>query len=795
MRGDLKQAQDKAHREYQQIKDSSPEWAGKFRTLEARAALQQGLYKTALQALSSEQLPSGQPDLAIPLLTVAGEANAKMHNFSEAERALGQASELCANSALPSCGYVLKARGVLATERHQWESAEQLFQQTLIFARSHGDALLESYALLNLGYASLAQGRFDEAIDRSDAGYQRAQSVEARRLELITRANIAWAYYKLGDSEKALALFTDSEELASQLGDVWTQQNELTNMGYVYLDQRKFDVAEQSFQQALRLAQKINAREDVYNAFRVLARLTLQTGDLANASKYAENALDIARQDVNHIDELYPELVQGQIAARRGDHDKAEAIYQQVERDKTTPVFLTWEAQHALARLYEDEGRPDAADREYRAALSTFEAVRSSLQRNDSKLPFSSNASRIYDDYVHFLVAQKKTNDALRWADYSRARTLAEGLGLLRNGASAVPPPLNLPQSARQANGAFLFYWLGEAQSYLWAITPQKTGFFPLPPRSEIEASVQRYRKSLAGPQDVLGSSGQPPDRDGLWLYRTLVAPAQMLLQSGMKVVVLPDGLLNNLNFETLIVDEPKQHFWIEDADVVNASSLRVLAASLSHEGGAKWKRPGDLLLIGNSVAPSKEYPELPRAADQMAEVAKHFPPAAQRSFTREGATPEAYLAAVPERFSYIHFVAHGTASRLSPLDSAIVLSRSAADPDSFKLYARDIIRHPLHADLVTISACYGAGERSYSGEGLVGLAWAFLRAGAHDVIAGLWEVTDVSTDQLMDRFYEEVERGASVDAALRTAKLSLLHGTTFRNPYYWAPFQLYAGS
>ena len=87
-------------------------------------------------------------------------------------------------------------------------------------------------------YASLAQGRFDEAIGWSDAGHQLAKSVDARRLELITRANIAWAYYKLGDSEKALASLTESKELASQLGDVWTEQNELTNIGYVYMDER-----------------------------------------------------------------------------------------------------------------------------------------------------------------------------------------------------------------------------------------------------------------------------------------------------------------------------------------------------------------------------------------------------------------------------------------------------------------------------------------------------------------------------------------------------------------------------
>ena len=198
---------------------------------------------------------------------------------------------------------------------------------------------------------------------------------------------------------------------------------------------------------------------------------------------------------------------------------------------------------------------------------------------------------------------------------------------------------------------------------------------------------------------------------------------------------------------------------------------------------------------MGDSVAPSREYPELPKAAVQMESIARHFPEAGRRILSRGQATPAAYFETSPEQFSHIHFVAHGTASRLSPLDSAIVLSRGGAENDSFKLYARDIIRHPLRADLVTISACYGAGERSYSGEGLVGLSWAFLRAGAHNVIAALWEATDVSTEQLMSRFYDEVDKGASPDAALRTAKLSLLRGSAFHNPFYGAPFQLYAGS
>jgi CHAT domain-containing protein len=257
------------------------------------------------------------------------------------------------------------------------------------------------------------------------------------------------------------------------------------------------------------------------------------------------------------------------------------------------------------------------------------------------------------------------------------------------------------------------------------------------------------------------------------------------------KIFVIPDGSLNNLNFETLIVPDPQAHYWIEDATIANASSLRVLAASQSSPA----RRARRLLLVGDSVAPSKDYPELPKASVQMESVARHFPAEQRQIFARAAATPAAYVGSPLERFSYIHFVAHGTASRLSPLDSAIVLSRDSANGDSFKLYARDIIRHRLRADLVTISACYGAGERAYSGEGLVGLSWAFQRAGAHHVIAALWEATDASSLRLMEEFYSQLEKGAGPDSALRSAKLALLHGSSFHNPFYWAPFQLYAGS
>src|ERR1700751_2088389 len=68
------------------------------------------------------------------------------------------------------------------------------------------------------------------------------------------------------------------------------------------------------------------------------------------------------------------------------------------------------------------------------------------------------------------------------------------------------------------------------------------------------------------------------------------------------------------------------------------------------------------------------------------------------------------------------------------------------------------------------------AGTKSYAGEGLVGLSWALLRAGAHNVIAGLWEVSNASAPQLMDELYMGLRAGEDPASALRKAKLPLVH-------------------
>src|SRR5207244_854976 len=95
LHGDLKQSQDEAARGYQQFRDSHPEWASRFRVLEARAALWRGLYEEVLQLLSSATTSEDQPDFAIPALTLTGVAHTYLANFESAQRDIDNATRLC----------------------------------------------------------------------------------------------------------------------------------------------------------------------------------------------------------------------------------------------------------------------------------------------------------------------------------------------------------------------------------------------------------------------------------------------------------------------------------------------------------------------------------------------------------------------------------------------------------------------------------------------------------------------------------------------------------------------------
>ncbi|HEX4066364.1 MAG TPA: CHAT domain-containing protein [Acidobacteriaceae bacterium] len=681
---------------------------------------------------------------------------------------------------------MLSARWALASAQGQYDKSFDLGLQELAVARRFGQPFDEATALTNLAFTCLHQERFDEAIDWMDASNRVATPLDAEDLLLTNVGNLGWAYYSLGDRERGLALFEDAERRAVALGDTDETIIWLTTIGYAYRDMGELARATDSYRRALELAKTTNNREEVINSLEDLAHLSVDEQDPDAGDKYLRRLDPLINASGNRLDALDVTLARGRIAAAHRQDQQAEQLFRRIEADPASQITMRLGAEHEMARLDEAEGHIDDAKTMYVTALTTFESARAQIRNEDSKLPYLENATPIYDDYIHLLVTQGKAEEALAAADQSRAKTLAQGLGLIADDPSFRPESIHPGAIAAKAGATLLFYWLGERQSWLWAITPRKTMVFPLPSEKEIMRLVERYRRTLQAPEDPL----VPVSEDGVALYRILVAPAKELLPPGGNVVVLCDGILSELNFETLIVPDTRPHYWIEDANIVSAPSLLMLATSRTPPAGNR-----KLLMIGNALSPNPEYPELSNASIEMRRIRRHFQPQEETVFERRQANPEAYLGSSPQRYSYIDFVAHGIASRTDPLDSAIILSRTSAGEDSFRLHAREIMQHPIDARLVTIAACYGGGTRAYAGEGLVGLSWAFLYAGAHNVIGALWEVSDASTPQLMDALYQNLEDGLPPGSALRQAKLSLLHGTgPFRRPFFWAPFQLYTG-
>jgi len=784
--GYLEKCQYQAEREYRRSLHFDQALADKFLLLEADAMLWRGLNEDAYQILSLWSHADGDKDELVRVRTMQGVALDHLQRFAEASEKFSEAGRLCAGYDYSSCSGLPRARGVMSIARGDLIQAHQQLLESLELAQRHNDKFAQAIAALNLGVVGLQTDHFDEALDWSNSAYRSAISLGAEDLAQAAVSNLGWAYFKLGDSERALKFLDEAAKDAIRLGDPGAEIGVLANAAYIYQSAGDLTRATQMDLQIIKQAKEIRSSEYTINALEDLAHISVGSGDLDAVAKYVEQVTPLIQSNANRLDQLDVMLAQAAVAAGRQQNAQAEQIFRTVEHDPAAEVSMKLQAERELAHLYEIRGDLVSTNRMYRTALNTFESARDQLRDENSKLPFFANVTGIYDDYIHFLVSQHRSDEALLVADQSRARTLAQGLGIDNTNSAADRSRLRPASIAQKTGATLLFYWLGEKESYLWAIGADKTSLYTLPPQKEISQFIQRYHKTLLGFGDPLENS----DADGRALYDKLIAPAAESLRSNPKIIVFSDGTLSQLNFETLIAPAPRPHYLIEDATISFAPSLQMLASS-HHAGSAQRK----LLLIGGAISPGPDYPNLHMASTEMQHIQQQVGARNTVIYAREHATPAAYLNADPHQFSYIHFVAHGIASRTDPLDSAIILSRSPSVEDSFKLHARDIIQHPIRADLVTISACYGSGARSFAGEGPIGLAWAFLRAGAHNVIGALWEVSDESAPRMMSDLYQGLNTGLSPSAALRRAKLAMLRSKKeFRKPFYWAPLQVYTG-
>ena len=660
--------------------------------------------------------------------------------------------------------------------QRDWNGALESVREAGQIASIRHEKTQQALVLETRGLIDLRRSRFEEAIGQFE---QELPEIPSDRPDILAAAmnNLGWCTYKLGDSKRALDNFQRGLELARKVSNTNNEQMCLGNIGNIYKDQGDFTEARRYYTEAINLNR--GDRESIAKWYGNLADIAIQSQDWKTADDYNGKQLKIDREIGARDGESYALYHAALIAFGKRDISEAEALFQQAIQSGSDDPSPKLNSQTGLAKLYAATDRPEKAEREFQAVLFKSRQTRSHLVKTEYKMSYLDSKIGFYRDYVDFLMTHGRQARALEIVEASRAQILSDRLGVdyspraLRGG--------QYKRLAAQSHAVLLSYWLAPERSYVWVITPGDITAVPLPPETQITKLVETYRAFIENLHNPLDSD----EASGKALYEALVSPLIKRIPQGGRVIIIPDGPLYALNFETLPVSQPAPHYLIDDVVTSIAPSLNVLAA-----GSGRTSTGEELLLIGDPDSTDGHFPRLQYARAEITAVERHFGAKRVEQFRESKAVPAAYTGANARNFRYVHFTAHALADRLNPLDSAIMLSGPG---DAGRLTAKSVLDKPVDAELITLSACDTAGSRTYAGEGLVGFTWAFLHAGARNVIGGLWDVSDESTPQIMDRLYAGIDSGEELAQALWAAKRAVMHSTNqYRLPYYWGPFQLY---
>jgi CHAT domain-containing protein len=213
------------------------------------------------------------------------------------------------------------------------------------------------------------------------------------------------------------------------------------------------------------------------------------------------------------------------------------------------------------------------------------------------------------------------------------------------------------------------------------------------------------------------------------------------------------------------------------------------------------------------------DLPPLPGAAGEVQAAATAYGAASR--LLLEGGAREGDARAAAATADVVHIAAHAYFNARQPVDSALLLrGGGASGADDGLVHAWEVMAdwRLQQARLVVLSACETGLGRDLADEGLIGLTRAFHYAGARQVVASLWPVTDAPTARLMQRLHAAMAAGGDAALALQRAQQDSLaaSGTVasasqrgagalarpadvarrdpvyLRHPVYWAGFELF---
>ncbi|MEM9819291.1 MAG: CHAT domain-containing protein, partial [Cyanobacteria bacterium P01_D01_bin.6] len=344
---------------------------------------------------------------------------------------------------------------------------------------------------------------------------------------------------------------------------------------------------------------------------------------------------------------------------------------------------------------------------------------------------------------------------------------------------------------------------------HIWVIQPDGHVSFRqrhiAPEDDQLDELVQRSRQTLGiGGRGigVVASANEETSAQALeHIYQLLVAPIEDLLPADptAEVVFVPQESLYLVPFIALI--DNQGDYLIQHHTVMTAPSLQVLALIQqdSLEAAQSASSTQNALIVGNPTMPVVWDPiiettaalaPLPGAETEALQIANQLNTQALTGDTASEVIVKSRMATA----SIIHFATHGLLEYGQPAESGIrdvpgAIALAPSDDQDGLLTSAEILNElSLNAELVVLSAC-DTGRGEITGDGVNGLARAFLGTGAQNVVVSLWAVPDAPTAELMVHFYDELAQGQNQALAMRSAMLSTLG--QHPNPRDWAAFTL----
>ncbi len=629
------------------------------------------------------------------------------------------------------------------------------------------------------------------------------------RAEIDALNNIGLVYGALDRHTVA----TESFQLAIQALDKIEYKYEACNihcnMGFSLCEMKQYRKSIEHFNVALELAAKVGRDEILWEVYSGLGNC------LENQGKKSA-ALACYRRAIKTLDVIRRRLVLEDFRAEFS-RDKIKTYESLIRllfslrmQEKTKyDLEIADVVESAKARSFLDElGLWTSYNSRYEN--SEYEIERNDLLRKISKIisylvkPDLDEAERTE------LLARLESEEEEYTNLLNRMRT--QNLEHIESAFPDVIPISTVQEHCLDEKTAIIEFFLGERQSIGILIDQRHLAIRAFPPRAEIENSLRAYLQLLSALPDGKFLGVPAAQR----IYQELLATFEDDISPGIDhLIIVPDGTLHYLPFETLIKNDEETNrprYLIELFDISYAPSvsslfhlmekkepdryvktLLAVGDPASYLRGAKRPEEGgihDDALREVFLKDGFEISPLPHSRTEIRRVARCFPKREVDVLLNVQAKEETIKSIPLEEYRIIHFACHGFLDEKVPMRSALVLALDNDIREDGFLQAREISNLSLDADLVVLSACQTGKGRLENAEGVIGLPRTFFYAGARSTLSTLWKISDKSTAEIMPCFYRHLANGKSKAKALRLAKLEMLNSSR-SHPFYWGAFVL----